>query len=261
MVSGIAFLMYHELELPGRGLCHSDPGYTRYIVPVSAFEGQLRYLKSLGFQGVSVGDALTFTGERKFVITFDDGCETDLIAAAPILAKFAFGGTFYITVGFLGRRGYMSESQLRELSDFGFEIGCHSMTHAYLPDLDTAGQEREIVEAKLRLEHITGLTTDHFSCPGGRFDQRVLNTARRAGYRTLATSLPFLNTQSTNLYALGRVAVHRDTQQERLARICRGIGFWRMNLQQSAQDAAKSVLGNRLYDRLRTAVLLKRGHR
>ena len=26
------YLMYHELETPGRPLCHSEPGYVRYIL-------------------------------------------------------------------------------------------------------------------------------------------------------------------------------------------------------------------------------------
>ena len=30
--SRIVFLMYHELELPGRRLCQSEPGYVRYIL-------------------------------------------------------------------------------------------------------------------------------------------------------------------------------------------------------------------------------------
>ena len=68
-------------------------------------------------------------------ITFDDGCETDLLAAAPILKEFGFGATFYITVGFLGKPGYLSEAQVRNLSALGFEIGCHSLTHPYLPTL------------------------------------------------------------------------------------------------------------------------------
>src|SRR5438309_3542924 len=78
MDTGVAFLMYHELQLPGRELCQSDPGYTRYIVSASAFENQIRSLRSLGYQGIDVRQALENSGPKKVVITFDDGCETDL---------------------------------------------------------------------------------------------------------------------------------------------------------------------------------------
>jgi peptidoglycan/xylan/chitin deacetylase (PgdA/CDA1 family) len=258
MDAGVAFLMYHELELPGRELCQSDPGYTRYIVPASAFENQLRSLKNLGYQGVSVGQSLKLPAEKRVVITFDDGCETDLEAAAPVLRELDFGATFYVTAGFLGRRGFMTEAQLRELCGRGFEVGCHSMTHPYLPELDPAGLEREIVESKSGLEQIVGKPVDHFSCPGGRYDDRVVEVVKRAGYQTLATSRPQLNFRSTNRYALGRIAVLCDTTEEELARMCRGAGFWKLSLQHNLLDAAKKILGNHAYERLRATLLAGR---
>lgn len=255
MDAGIAFLMYHELELPGRQLCQSDPGYTRYIVTASGFERQMRHLKSLGFEGVNIGSAIQFDGGRKVALTFDDGCETDLIAATPVLKGLGFAATFYATVGFLGKRGYMTEAQLRELAGAGFEIGCHSMTHPYLSDLDDEGLRKEMVDAKSRLEQIVGQQVDHFSCPGGRFDDRVIEVAKRAGYHTLVTSEPHLNFKGGDPFSLGRIPVLRHTTQDELAGICAGRGFWKLNARQSLQSGAKRLLGNRLYDRLRAVLL------
>jgi hypothetical protein len=34
---GIVFLMYHELELPGRALAQQEPGYVRYILAETTF--------------------------------------------------------------------------------------------------------------------------------------------------------------------------------------------------------------------------------
>jgi hypothetical protein len=70
----------------------------------------------------------------------------------------------------------------------GFEIGCHSMTHAYLSDIAEPELKREIVDAKNKIEQLLGHAIDHFSCPGGRYDKRALDTARRAGFRTVANS-------------------------------------------------------------------------
>ena len=127
-----AFLMYHELGLPGRALCHSEPGYARYVVPASDFRNQMERLSREGWRGRNVTEALEFSGEKSVCITFDDGCETDLISAAPTLNELGFGATSYITVKFLGKPGYMSQAQVRELHALGFEIGCHSLTHSYL---------------------------------------------------------------------------------------------------------------------------------
>ena len=182
MTPRIVFLMYHELELPGRTLVQDAPGYVRYVLHAAKFREQMELIKQQGWRGVGVSEALNFS-PHEVAITFDDGCETDLISAAPILREFGFGATFYITTGFLGKPGYLNHAQLRELAESGWEIGCHSMTHAYLTDLDDQGLHREIVEAKLQLEQIVGRVVEHFSCPGGRYDLRVANTARRAGYR------------------------------------------------------------------------------
>ena len=52
------FLMYHEIELPGRPLCQSDPGYVRYILPLETFRRQMAWIKESGWQGLNVGEAL-----------------------------------------------------------------------------------------------------------------------------------------------------------------------------------------------------------
>jgi len=106
------------------------------------------HLKGHGWQGLSLGQALQFAEGPNVTITFDDGCETDLLAAAPILRQAGFNATFFITVGRLGKPGYLSKAQVKELSE-GFEIGSHSMTHAYLTDLDESGLRHEICDSKL----------------------------------------------------------------------------------------------------------------
>jgi peptidoglycan/xylan/chitin deacetylase (PgdA/CDA1 family) len=251
----IVYLMYHELEIPDRPLCQTEAGYVRYILAASGFRAQMQSLKEANWRGVSVGEALTSPVQPGVVITFDDGCETDLLAAAPILNDFAFGATFYITSGLVGSPGYLSAAQVRELSRQGFEIGCHSMTHAYLPDLDDARLNEEIVEAKLRLEQILGRVVEHFSCPGGRFDQRVKQVAREAGYHTLATSHTHANSHSSDRYALGRVAVMRETPLRTFTAWCQGRGLWQLAVREGVRHGAKRILGNSFYDRVRATML------
>jgi len=251
----IVFLMYHELEERGRILCQAEPGYVRYVLQAGNFRTQMEFLQSQGWRGVSVGGAIRFTGQKTVAITFDDGSETDLHCAAPVLRQLGFGATFYVTNGWLGQRGHLSHAQLRELAALGFEIGCHSMTHAYLTDLDESGLQREIAEAKAQLEQIVGKSVDHFSCPGGRFDRRVAKVAAQAGYRTVATSQIRANSPSTDLFALGRIAVMRSTSLPEFRKLCQGRGLWRSRLSLQLRQAGKKVLGNSIYDRLRNALL------
>jgi len=254
------FLMYHELQLAGRPLCQSAAGYVRYVLPVENFRSQMAWLKESGWRGLNVGEALHYPAEPSVCITFDDGSETDLIAAAPVLREFGFNATFYLTAGFLGQPGYLNPSQVRELDAQGFEIGCHSMTHPYLSDLDHSDPaepelKREIVDAKLQIEQIVGHRMEHFSCPGGRYDRRTLEMARRAGFATVANSQFHANSPSTSRYELGRVAIMRGAGREEFGAACQGRGLWKKRLVHQARRSAQYVLGNRAYDRLRAVWL------
>ena len=258
--NGVVFLMYHELEIPGRPLCRPESGYSRYAVQEAQFRSQIHWLQETGWRGLSVGEALAFAlrngcEPRSVAVTFDDGCESDLISAAPTLKEAGCSATFYITVGFLGQRGYMEQTQLRELSALGFEIGCHSMTHTYLTDLDDRGLQREIGEAKAELEEIIGKPVEHFSCPGGRCDARVIQVVRHAGYRSVATSRVRQNRPATDSFDLGRIAILRETELQAFQEICRAGNLWKLQARNWLRGAAKQVLGNSLYDRGRAFLL------
>ncbi len=244
--------MYHELGLPGRPPCQSEPAYLRYIVSAADFESQMHWLRNMGWRGMSVTEALSSPHENGVVVTFDDGCETDLLSAAPILNGARFGATFYITVGFLGKRGYLSHDQLRELSDQGFDIGCHSMTHSYLSDCLDDRLHQEVAGAKTELEQITGRRVEHFSCPGGRWSSRVVEVARWAGYRSIVTSYSAANPPQTDPFFLGRVAVMRGTSLKDFQRLCHGHGLWKLQVRDLTRSSAQRLFGNSTYDRIRS---------
>ncbi|MBV9572733.1 MAG: polysaccharide deacetylase family protein [Acidobacteriales bacterium] len=249
------YLMYHELELSGRALSDVDPGYVRYVLPVASFKEQIKWLQAAGVRGASVEEARSHPDESAIVITFDDGCETDLIAAAPVLKEAGFGATFYITVGFLGKPGYMSRTQLRELGDLGFDIGSHSMTHPYLSDLSDQRLREEIGGSKIEIEQITGREVHHFSCPGGRWSPRVAEIARELGYHTVTTSHASANGMNTDPFCLGRFAIMRGTTLAGFQQICQGKTALSLEIQTLAGAAIKRLLGNSGYDRLRSLLL------
>jgi peptidoglycan/xylan/chitin deacetylase (PgdA/CDA1 family) len=258
--SEILYLMYHEIESPGQPLCQNEPGYVRYVLREQDFCQQIEWLQEEGIHSLSVSQALDKnTGKRqhdkRVVITFDDGCTSDLFVALPLLKKAGFSATFYITLGFLGRPGYLVPNQVREIADAGFDVGCHSMTHPYLSDLDESGLRREIADAKTQLEKITGRPVYSFSCPGGRWTPQVAHIARQAGYRSVATSRIAVNGPGDDPFQLARVAVMRHITFAEYKNLCRGKGLWQIQFRDFVRGASRRILGNSIYDRIRRQAL------
>jgi peptidoglycan/xylan/chitin deacetylase (PgdA/CDA1 family) len=253
--SSITYLMYHEIAVPGRALSRDFSGHVAYAVPETEIRSQLHHLREHGWQGISVTEALSRRNtHRNVVLTFDDGSETDFLAAAPLLKEMNFKATFYVVVGWLGRTGYLSRNQLRELLAQGFEVGCHSMNHRYLSDLSDDGLCVEIAEAKTRLEQILGIRLDHFSCPGGFWDRRVARLAEQSGYRSVVTSRTGINTGKTDPYRLARISVMKGTSLTCFDRICRGQGLFARRAKEAILSVPKSLLGADSYVRFHSVL-------
>ena len=70
--------------------------------------------------------------ERLVVLTFDDSSRSHFTVARPILKKYEFGATFFVTEGLTYRENpaaYMTWDEIRTLHDDGFEIGNHLKNH------------------------------------------------------------------------------------------------------------------------------------
>ena len=255
-MNGIVYVMYHEVERDGRPLCHYDPGYMRYVLNENTLRNHIEVLVLNGLRGISVGEALAVSGLTQAVaITFDDGSETDSLVAAPLLAQYKFNATFYVVSNWINRRGWLSSRQLHELANAGFEIGCHSRSHAFLTDLELPDLRNEIAVAKVELEQILGRPIEHFSCPGGRWSQRVSQVAREAGFRSVVTSQTGINDPRSDSYRLARVAVLRGTASNEFLGICRGKRLRARRGREFLLDGAKTLLGNSTYDWMREVLL------
>ncbi|MGA8271642.1 MAG: polysaccharide deacetylase family protein, partial [Candidatus Sulfotelmatobacter sp.] len=108
---------------------------------------------------------------------------------------------------------------------------------------------------KQRIEQIIGKPISHFSCPGGRYDQRAITVARAAGYRSMANSKNSLNDSSTDPFSLGRIAMMRDIDEAAFRSMSHGKGLWKKQLRESLQNSARTLMGNSLYDRFRASML------
>jgi len=248
--AGYVVLMYHEIERAGRPLADASRGYRRYAVPESEFLEQLALIRECGLRGAALSPLLADGGAGRIGISFDDGCATDRSVAADALRGAGFGATFFIVPGFLGRPGYLAPSQVRELSDAGFEIGSHSMLHHFLTALPPAELEQDLLRSRQELETLCGRAVPVLSCPGGRWSPAVAAAARGAGYQAVATSRPALNSAASDRYRLGRLAIRRGTGPGRFRRWCGGRGLAAERARGALLVGVRSLLGNSLYHSL-----------
>lgn len=119
-------------------------------------------------------------------LTYDDGWVEHLKVAVPVLNAAGFKGTFYVCAGtgFLGNTadGYLTRTQIQQISAAGHTIGSHTLTHPHLPQLTTAAAQKEIANSKTTLEGIIGKPVTTFAYPYGEQNAAVVNQVKAAGY-------------------------------------------------------------------------------
>src|SRR6185436_9635171 len=89
--------------------------------------------------------ALEAVPDKLVVLTFDDSVASHHAVVRPILKRYGFGATFFITEGFsfrTNKQDYMTWEQIKELHEDGFEIGNHTRDHMGVAG-GTLGQLRE----------------------------------------------------------------------------------------------------------------------
>ncbi len=108
--------------------------------------------------------------EKIAIITFDDGWKSQYEIAKPILDKYNFKATFYLTCDDVGKEGRLSWQEIKQLQNEGHEIGSHTVNHVNLDEIPSDEQEYEIVESKKCLEN-QGIAVHSFAYPFNSGDE------------------------------------------------------------------------------------------
>lgn len=180
--------MYHAIWSDADGTLPQTSSI-EHAVEARDFRAQLDAIADGGFRTIKLGDLeLPPSGPKPLLITFDDGHESDLMMAAPELARRNLHAIFFVIWSFLGRPGYLSRDQVLELRDQGFEIGSHGLTHTRLTQVSPAEASNEVLESKRRLEDLLQEPVAGLALPFGHYNEDVLQASWAAGYRRVMTS-------------------------------------------------------------------------
>ena len=141
-------------------------------------------------------DTLIGFTEGMITFSFDDAWKSQYSNALPILQNAGIKGTYYIltepVIG--GWIEYMTQTQVKDISIKGQEIGGHTITHTDLTTLINTEIDKEIIDSKTYLQNLTGKTVNTLAYPYGSFNTTVKNRTTKAGYtnaRSAGTTIEY----------------------------------------------------------------------
>ncbi len=173
-------MTYHHIE-SHRGI---------YYVAPARFEQQLAYLVAHDYHTVSMDTYANYLEKEEplpsspVVLTFDDGYADAYTTVYPLLKAHHMTGTFYIITGQVGRPGFLTWDEIKEMAANGMEIGAHTVTHPYLTKLSFIAALQEISGSRVTLENQLGIRITTFAYPYNDHNQMTNLLVRMAGFRT-----------------------------------------------------------------------------
>ena len=115
----------------------------------------------------------------------------------------------YVITNQIGQKNYLKLNELKEMQQYGIEIGSHTADHLGLTALDPQTQRRQLKESKIFLEW-SGLNTIYsLSYPNGAFNSNLVEILQEENYLTAVTGEAGLNTLKTNPFELYRVNIRK----------------------------------------------------
>src|SRR5580765_4783340 len=122
--------------------------------------------------------------EKLVVLTFDDSSKSHYTVARPILTKYKFGATFFITEGFdfpTNKKDYMTWDEIAQLHKDGFEVGNHTRDHKGVT-------EKTLADLPAQLRGISARCKEHgipqptsFAYPGNSIAKGALAVLKDNG--------------------------------------------------------------------------------
>lgn len=249
-----ACLMYHEVPAEGQELAGAAG---RFAIGAPGFARQLDWIGEAGWRATTVEAAREAAGGDVVAITFDDGHATHYSGAFPLLAERGMRATFFAVAGWIGRPGYVTVAQAREMAGAGMSIQSHTMTHPFLSELGQAALREELRGARLRLEDLLGLPVEGLGLPNGDPPRRRhRDLIREAGYAWVAGSGWGYNRRGGD-GLIRRYTVPPGAGREELLRLveCRSSALSPEGARYGALNRIRRALGPSRYSRVRRLIL------
>tara|TARA_B100001029_G_scaffold109833_1_gene90649 strand:- start:372 stop:1400 length:1029 start_codon:yes stop_codon:yes gene_type:complete len=163
---GIVSIMYHRFN---------ESKYPSTNVQMDVFEHHINIIKSSEYEFLNPKlFPEIFSKEKlkkKFLLTIDDGYYSFYENAWPFLKKNKIPYIIFISTEAVGKKGYMSWSQIKEIEEYDFvTIGNHSHSHDYLVNYSFDNFKKDIEKSIEIFKSNLGYNPIFFSYPFGEWD-------------------------------------------------------------------------------------------
>ena len=166
---GILTLMYHRFD---------ENKYPSTNIQMDVFKKQILIIRNLKYNFYDPKnlkkDFNTSKIEKKILITIDDAFSSFYEVAWPYLKKEKIPFILFVSTETVGRSGYMTWSQIKELdAENTVYIGNHSHTHSYLVSLRNEDFVNDIDTSSSIFKEKLGYNPIFFSYPFGEYSSLI----------------------------------------------------------------------------------------
>ena len=228
----IPVLMYHRI-----GVTHYD-GESRFCLTPEQFSKHMHRLAALGMRACSLTDFIAWLEQKQalpegsFLLTFDDGFLGVYEHAAMVLQELDWPATVFLVSRMIGSKDewcktenpggatypLLAREHLDAMRKMGFTFQSHTRLHPDLTALSEDDLAEELAGSREDLENILGEQVRSLAYPYGRFNDRVLNATRTAGYEAAFSTQPGFNRCDVDRYQVRRLDIFGTDTPTMLAR-------------------------------------------
>ena len=212
----VPVLTYHDFFVKGTG----DQPATKKL-----FEEQMSFLEREGYKVISMDrfmDFLDFDVQihpKSVVITIDDIDESVYSVAFPVLKRFGYRATLFVTTDFIGGEGNLTWDKIGEMNVNGIDVCSQTRTQRDLTKpLEGESNkdyrialEAELLGSKKAVEKNLLKECKYLAYPHGVANGMIVTWAKRFGYLGAFTLQSESNPFYVNRFFVNRMVIAKKT--------------------------------------------------
>ena len=206
-LSGVPVLMYHGI----RSRTSKEEPRDKYCVDEDRLVRQLDRCSRAALPVVCLKHNWRSSpdGANAVVATFDDGSASDFELAFPRLLERGCSADFFVNGSTVGKPGYVTWEQLKEMDRAGMSIQSHGSEHVPLTLLGGQALQEQLLRGRAEIQERVGSEVEFLSVPFGFMNSRVLDAALEVGFTAVCDSVSWPARMGNRI--IHRIAVERST--------------------------------------------------